>query len=271
MDNKRRNFIKKSTVVLCSTPLLGILNSCTQSTNQYYTICQNNCIGCGDCKDVCLDDAVLLPKKSSYDIDVSTCDICGDCEKVCEENAIKLSYHIYDIYEENCIGCGDCIDICVNEGNAITWERDYYFVRGRCKSTRCSKQCINACKYNAITIVNGKASINMEKCTRCGDCVSVCPYNAINPAKVILNQSLCTHCGECINVCEFDAITKTEPEDFHEPHIDNDLCSLCGDCQPVCPKNSITNVIHIASIDTKKCTSCGSCEEVCNYDAISKI
>lgn len=269
MDSKRRSFLKKSAVIVCSSPLLGLLKSCSQNPNQFYTVCQNECIGCGDCLDVCLDDAVILPKKSSYDITVESCDICGDCEKVCKEDAIKLSYLIYNIVEDNCIGCGDCIDVCVNEGNAITWERDYYKVRGRCKPSNCNHQCITSCTYDAITIINGKASIDMSKCTRCGDCVSVCPYDAINPAKVKLDQSLCTHCGDCLDVCEYDAITKTQPEDFHEPYIDNDLCSLCGDCLPVCPQNSITNEIHIASIDHKKCTSCGECKEVCEYDAIS--
>ncbi len=271
MENKRRKFIKNGVVVLCSTPLLGLLNNCSENKNQIFTICQNECIGCADCVDVCLDDAIILPKKSSYNIDIFSCDICGDCQKVCEEDAIKLSLSKYTIFEENCVGCGDCIDVCVNEGNAISYERDYYFVRGRCKANRCNHECISACTEDAITIIDNKAVIDMEKCNRCGDCVPVCPQEAINPAKVMLDDILCTQCGECFKVCEFDAIEKNQPEDYEDPYIDSALCSLCGDCEPICPQNSISGTFHIASIDIKKCTSCGSCETVCDYNAISKI
>jgi len=50
-----------------------------------------------------------------------------------------------------------------------------------------------------------------EKCTSCGKCEEVCPYNAISvdkkkktPAKV--NSAACAGCGTCAAECPFDAI-----------------------------------------------------------------
>ena len=271
MDDKRRKFVKKGMVILCSTPVLGLLKNCSAGKKFIFTICQNQCTGCGDCLEACEEKAIILPDISSYKIDVSSCDICGECEKVCQEQAIKLSYSTYNIDEENCIGCGDCLEVCQDEAKAISWEREYYTVRGRCKSDRCNHQCIAACQYDAITIVSGQASIDTEKCTRCGECVSVCPYDAINPAKVLLDQSSCIHCGKCFDVCKYEAITKTAPGDFHDPYIDDSLCTRCGNCLPVCPNNSITATLYKAYINEDKCSGCGDCQDFCKFDAISKI
>ena len=46
------------------------------------------------------------------------------------------------------------------------------------KCTGCSL-CIKSCAYDAITIVDKKAVIDLDKCTLCGACVSACPFEAI--------------------------------------------------------------------------------------------
>lgn len=57
-----------------------------------------------------------------------------------------------------------------------------------------------------------KAVVDKEKCTSCGVCVRVCPYNAIevdvkakSGANVI--TAACAGCGACSAECRFDAIT----------------------------------------------------------------
>ena len=35
--------------------------------------------------------------------------------------------------------------------------------------------CTGQCKHDAISIVGGKAWIDVEKCTHCGDCINICP------------------------------------------------------------------------------------------------
>jgi len=57
-----------------------------------------------------------------------------------------------------------------------------------------------------------KAIVDLEKCTSCGVCAKVCPYNAITVdikaktgAQVI--AAACAGCGTCAAECKFDAIT----------------------------------------------------------------
>ena len=39
--------------------------------------------------------------------------------------------------------------------------------------------CLKICKENAIEVLGGAITINGEKCTRCRDCVEVCPIDVI--------------------------------------------------------------------------------------------
>jgi len=60
--------------------------------------------------------------------------------------------------------------------------------------------------YN--TTVNKKAMINKDKCTGCGICIDICPYQAIilnDVARVNLNK--CNGCALCIDKCPNHAIS----------------------------------------------------------------
>ena len=55
------------------------------------------------------------------------------------------------------------------------------------------------------------SEIIVEKCTSCGKCQEVCPYNAISVDKkkktpAIVNSAACAGCGTCAAECPFDAI-----------------------------------------------------------------
>ena len=52
------------------------------------------------------------------------------------------------------------------------------------------------------------ATVNMEKCTGCGECVEECPLEAItieNDKASISDE--CAECGACIEVCKHDALS----------------------------------------------------------------
>lgn len=273
MNSKRRDFLKFSYKAALACGSMGIIASCTKegthSPFDKYYIDQSTCIGCGDCLPECRYDAINLPELSRYWIEVEDCIECGKCVESCADKAIFVSVISYSVNEEHCVGCGDCIDECVNEGNCISYERDYYFVRGRCRPNSCHLECAAVCEYDAITI-GDKAIVNMDNCTMCGLCVAACPREAINPAKVALDSSLCNHCGKCFEACTFDAISRQVPEDYHEPYIDTELCTSCSDCLAYCPEeySAISSDIKTASINHKKCTECGDCVESCQYDSI---
>ena len=55
------------------------------------------------------------------------------------------------------------------------------------------------------------AEVIEEKCTSCGKCVMVCPYNAISvnvksKTPAVINTAACSGCGTCAAECRFDAI-----------------------------------------------------------------
>jgi len=47
------------------------------------------CIACGDCKDVCSFNAIYQDD-DKFIIDSVKCDVCGDCYLVCPSNAIAI-------------------------------------------------------------------------------------------------------------------------------------------------------------------------------------
>ncbi len=56
------------------------------------------------------------------------------------------------------------------------------------------------------------AEVITEKCTSCGICGQVCPYNAItvdrkNKQPAVVNSAACAGCGTCSAECRFDAIS----------------------------------------------------------------
>jgi ferredoxin len=51
--------------------------------------------------------------------------------------------------------------------------------------------------------------INKEKCTGCGNCVDVCPVEAlsIKNEKAFVDNDECIDCGACVNTCPEGAIS----------------------------------------------------------------
>lgn len=60
---------------------------------------------------------------------------------------------------------------CTEKSNSI-FEAD----ASACNS--CGK-CVEVCPVKAITLVNGKAVIDVAKCNKCGKCAVICPTDAI--------------------------------------------------------------------------------------------
>ena len=56
-----------------------------------YHILASKCIGCGECMDVCEDDAILGKNRFVHVIDMSECSMCGKCMEACDEDAIVMA------------------------------------------------------------------------------------------------------------------------------------------------------------------------------------
>jgi electron transfer flavoprotein alpha subunit len=60
--------------------------------------------------------------------------------------------------------------------------------------------------------------IDSEKCVMCGNCVSACPFNALDTEndKIIVKDG-CTLCGACKDACAYGAITIEAPQPATKP------------------------------------------------------
>lgn len=115
--------------------------------------------------------------------------------------------------------------------------------------------CLAACKYDAIHVVNGVAKVDEDKCVGCMQCAARCPRNLIVPVEynrrvVIACASKakgavtirgcsagCVGCGLCVKICPHDAIHVEQ----NLAYIDYDKCTSCGLCATVCPKHLIAD------------------------------
>ncbi len=64
-----------------------------------------------------------------------------------------------------------------------------------------------------------KAIVDKEQCTACGDCVEVCPVDAIEIRDELAHvEDTCNLCGLCVDSCEYEAIDLPE---VHGPETDD--------------------------------------------------
>ena len=108
--------------------------------------------------------------------------------------------------------------------------------------------CVKACKYEAISVVNGVAKVNEDRCVGCMACASVCPRNLIVPVEPDRNVVIA-----CASLAKGAVTTRGCTVG----------CIGCGLCKKICPKDAITVERNLAVIDYSKCDNCGLCATVC--------
>ncbi len=109
--------------------------------------------------------------------------------------------------------------------------------------------CVSVCKFDALSVKNGLAHVDPDKCAGCGQCVKKCPKGLIRlvplsekSVVVCANHSRgnithrscargCIACGKCVRACAQQAITIID----NLAQIDLDKCNGCGECVKTCP------------------------------------
>lgn len=155
----------------------------------------------------------------------------GDCEKA----KTKFDYYgVEDCRIENALAGGkkSCSYGCLGDGN-----------------------CVRACNFGALSIINGVAVVDKEKCTSCGQCISACPKNLIELVPYKNNVRV---------ACNSNDMPKA---------VKTNCSTGCLGCK-ICEKNCEFDAVHItnflAKVDYSKCTQCGVCVEKCPTKAINK-
>lgn len=145
--------------------------------------------------------------------------------------------------------------------------------------------CKEYCRFDAISVIDGLAIINEEKCVMCGKCIEVCPKSIIDrkiaSKKVVVECSSkdfgktvkekcsvgCIGCGLCQKACLFGAI------EFENKiaKINYKKCVECMECVRKCPTKVIKGDIskkQKVAINKELCVGCTICKKQCKFDAI---
>lgn len=114
--------------------------------------------------------------------------------------------------------------------------------------------CVKACKFDAIHIVEGIAQVDTAKCTGCGACAAVCPNHVI--------EVVPEHKRKPVVLCQ------NKDKGAQTRKACTAGCIGCMKCAKACPREAITVENNVAYIDQEKCVGCQLCVKECPVGVI---
>ena len=203
-------------------------------------------------------------------VDAEACIACGACERVCPLDAVRDEYLATDT--SRCQLCMECADACPTDAISIGTKPTKALYRpsrrafvigagagllaGFFTFTGLTRRTPD--RYLVRPPGTGGEGDVLARCTRCGQCLKVCPTNVLQPS-----------------------LSKAGLEGFFTPEMDYRVGNCdwaCAECGKVCPTGAIeplelaekrTTVIGRAYIDTTRCIpwtdyrTCLVCQELC--------
>lgn len=114
----------------------------------------------------------------------------GDCERVCPYGAIKVCNGVATVDPAQCRACGLCVGACPRSIISIEpIDKAAVYCSNHDKGGETRKickagcigcmRCVKACTTGAVTISSFCAVVDADKCSKCGECVNVCPNHVI--------------------------------------------------------------------------------------------
>jgi len=119
----------------------------------------------------------------------------------------------------------------------------------------------------------------LDRCTKCGDCVEACPFDAIRNHKIeqtpviLPEEAPCQLCEDfpCIDACETEALLPI----FQIADVEMGIAKLshrectadqgCNACVSKCPQQAIEmnfSRFQVSVLDDR-CVGCGLCQQIC--------
>ncbi len=249
-------------------------------------------------------------------------EICSDCQDCARECRMKAISRLGRQRKTECILCGDCLYRCRGGNTTFGFKdpasadektqqrssglnrRDFIKTTAAAGIALLSWGKIRASSNNNTAgVIRPPGAVREEvfkkKCIRCGNCMSVCKTNGLQPA---LHESgpdgiwtprlepeigYCEYsCNECGRVCPVGAIEKLDIDTKQrrrigtaeinrsrcQPWQEIRNCLLCMEACPV-PGNALRVSVSDSGfrrplVDEESCIGCGRCQNTCPFDAI---
>ena len=247
-------------------------------------------------------------------VDASACIHCNRCEQVCPLDAVRENHLATDT--SRCQLCMDCADVCPTSAIAVgpRPSRSLYSPPRRALLGAAGVALLGGLfTYSGLS--RRERTVNLVRppgarrerdvlalCSRCGQCMKVCPTNVIQPAvtkaglegvftpEMDYRVGFCDwSCNECGKVCPTGAIMPLALDVKHttkigRAYIDRNRCipwadyKTCLVCQELCPvpdKAIIVRQVEVESpggatvslgrpeVVADRCIGCGVCENAC--------
>ncbi|MDD6011565.1 MAG: RnfABCDGE type electron transport complex subunit B [Oscillospiraceae bacterium] len=114
--------------------------------------------------------------------------------------------------------------------------------------------CVAVCPYEAIFICDGVARINPDKCRACKMCIKTCPRGLIDLFP--------------LNTAKAAVLCKNHDKGAQTRKQCKAGCIGCMKCVKACPAGAVSVENFCAKVDYEKCIGCGECHKVCPIGSI---
>jgi Na+-translocating ferredoxin:NAD+ oxidoreductase RNF subunit RnfB len=186
--------------------------------------CADGCLGLGSCVRACPYDALTIDANGVAVVNQDRCNGCGLCVPACPRGVIELIPRIHKIF----VGC--------NNHDAGVRVLQYCTVG----CTACSV-CVAATPSGAISMQNNLPRLDYTRGDNFIPAAHKCPWKCfvdLAQARPKVNITpTCTGCGECVLICPVDAIAGL---DGQRHVVDKAKCIGCGICITACPVHAIS-------------------------------